>query len=117
MCGRRVRAKLSACWLVLATWLVISDGVRAQSYEAVATTGHRVGDSFRNKVGVGRREAEESASGTVGEILERAPGVLVQRTSSSSGAPIVRGLTGHRVLLMLDGMRLNDALMRVGGNA
>ena len=117
VCGRRVRAILSACWLILATWLVISDGVRAQSYEAVARTSHRVGDSFRNKVVVGRREAEESASGTVGEILERAPGVLVQRTSSSSGAPIVRGLTGHRVLLMLDGMRLNDALMRVGGNA
>ena len=43
--------------------------------------------------------------------------MVVQRTSSASAAPIVRGLTGNRVLLMLDDLRLNDPLTRPGGHA
>ena len=64
-----------------------------------------------------REEAELTAAGDVGDMLERAPGVVVQRTASGSATPILRGLTGYQVLLMHDDLRLNDALTRAGGSA
>ncbi|ACY18791.1 TonB-dependent receptor [Haliangium ochraceum] len=51
---------------------------------------------------------------TTAEALAFAPGVTVQKTNHAGGSPIVRGLTGQKVLLVLDGFRLNNAIMRPG---
>lgn len=64
-----------------------------------------------------RPEALRALARDVGERLDELPGVYVQRTTSASAAPIVRGLGGQRTLLLFDGLRLNDSLTRVGGNA
>jgi iron complex outermembrane receptor protein/hemoglobin/transferrin/lactoferrin receptor protein len=87
------------------------------TYGARAATTREVFESAREVSTVDRGEADERAAGNVSDILETAPGLAVQRTSSGSGTPIVRGLTGYQVLLMLDDQRLNDALTRAGGSA
>ncbi len=48
--------------------------------------------------------------------IERAAGVWVQETNLGGGAPIIRGLVGHQVLIVVDGIRLNDASTRTGPN-
>ena len=55
-------------------------------------------------------------SRTGAEILENASGVWLQKTNHGGGAPIVRGLTGNQVLLMFDGIRLNNSIYRYGPN-
>jgi outer membrane receptor protein involved in Fe transport len=50
------------------------------------------------------------------EALDALPEVLVQKTSLGGGAPIMRGLSGNRVLLMVDGVRLNNSTYRIGLN-
>jgi hemoglobin/transferrin/lactoferrin receptor protein len=53
---------------------------------------------------------------TVPEALTELPGVFVQETNYAGGSPIVRGLIGNQVLLLVDGVRLNDATYRLGPN-
>ncbi len=42
--------------------------------------------------------------------------ILIQKTNLGGGSPIVRGMSGNRVLLMLDGFRLNNSIFRLGLN-
>ena len=48
--------------------------------------------------------------------LEELPGLMVQKTSSAQGAPYIRGFTGFRTLLLIDGIRLNNSVFREGPN-
>jgi hemoglobin/transferrin/lactoferrin receptor protein len=48
--------------------------------------------------------------------LEELPGLMVQKTSSAQGAPYIRGFTGFRTLLVIDGIRLNNSVFREGPN-
>ncbi|MBX7456782.1 TonB-dependent receptor [Qipengyuania sp. 1NDH17] len=53
---------------------------------------------------------------TVPEALRSLPGVLVQKTASGHGSPYIRGFTGNRTLLVVDGIRYNNATYRDGAN-
>jgi hemoglobin/transferrin/lactoferrin receptor protein len=57
-----------------------------------------------------------SQSRTTPEALFGATGVFVQKTNHGGGSPFVRGLTGNQTLLMIDGVRLNNATYRYGPN-
>lgn len=50
------------------------------------------------------------------ELLQGETGVFVQKTNHGGGSPFVRGLTGQQILLMVDGIRLNNATFRSGPN-
>ena len=50
------------------------------------------------------------------EALLEEEGIFLQRTNHAGGAPIIRGLLGHQVLILVDGVRLNNAVTRAGPN-
>ena len=43
-------------------------------------------------------------------------GVLVQKTNHGGGSPYLRGLVGNHVLILVDGVRLNNATVRPQAN-
>lgn len=51
---------------------------------------------------------------TVPQALDFEPGVFVQQTNLGGGSAVVRGLTGEQILLLMDGIRLNNATTRSG---
>ena len=55
-------------------------------------------------------------SRTLPEALGEIPGVLVQKTSNGQGSPFMRGFTGFRNVLLVDGIRLNNSVFREGPN-
>jgi len=51
---------------------------------------------------------------TVAEALFGEPGIFVQQTNYSGGSPIIRGMIGPDVLIMVDGVKINNATYRFG---
>ena len=48
------------------------------------------------------------------DILTQSGHVFVQKSQSGGGSPVIRGFEASRVLLMVDGVRLNNAIFRAG---
>lgn len=48
------------------------------------------------------------------EILNAAPSIRVQKSQGGGGSPVLRGFEANRVLLVVDGVRLNNAIYRSG---
>ena len=48
------------------------------------------------------------------ELLELSPGVRVQKSQGGGGSPIIRGFEANRVLIVVDGVRMNNAIYRSG---
>lgn len=53
---------------------------------------------------------------TTPEVLMGTVGVFVQKTNHGGGSPFIRGLTGNQILLLIDGIRLNNSTFRYGPN-
>lgn len=61
-------------------------------------------------------QLSEKSSRSAPEALMNEAGIWVQKTNHGSGSPIIRGLVGNQILLMVDGIRLNNATYRYGPN-
>ena len=48
------------------------------------------------------------------DILSQSGQVFVQKSQLGGGSPVIRGFEASRVLLMVDGVRLNNAIFRAG---
>ncbi len=51
---------------------------------------------------------------TSADILEKNGGLFVQKSQMGGGSPIIRGFEANRVLLVIDGVRMNNAIYRNG---
>ena len=76
----------------------------------------RVDEQPRALQVIGEEQLVERSVRTVPEALSEMEGVYVQKTNHGGGAPIIRGLYGQQVLLLVDGVRLNNATIRAGPN-
>lgn len=60
------------------------------------------------------QDVEEANTAATPDLLKYAEGVYVQKTNLGGGAPFIRGLTGKQVLILVDGVRLNNSYYRFG---
>jgi hemoglobin/transferrin/lactoferrin receptor protein len=51
---------------------------------------------------------------TNADVLQNSGNVLVQKSQAGGGSPIIRGFEASRILLMIDGVRMNNAIYRSG---
>ena len=61
-------------------------------------------------------ELIKKSSRSTPEALMNESGIWVQKTNHGGGSPVIRGLVGNQVLLLVDGIRLNNATYRYGPN-
>lgn len=65
---------------------------------------------------VTQKDIEEAMYRTLPEALRDVPGLMIQKTSLGQGSPYIRGFTGFRNLMLIDGIRLNNSVYREGPN-
>ncbi len=58
-----------------------------------------------------KRDVQTSA-----ELLREEPGIFVQKTNHGGGSAIIRGLSSNQILLLTDGVRLNNSTYRLGNH-
>ncbi|MBK8127730.1 MAG: TonB-dependent receptor [bacterium] len=85
--------------------------------DEVVIQGHRFGND-RAQIAqaiaeVTAKQIEFQQPRTTAEVLESG-GVFVQRSQYGGGSPMLRGFTANGVLLVLDGVRMNNAIYRAG---
>ena len=51
---------------------------------------------------------------TTADLLEKRAGINVQKSQMGGGSPVIRGFEANRILLVVDGVRLNNAIYRSG---
>lgn len=51
---------------------------------------------------------------TSADMLQNTGGVLVQKSQGGGGSPIIRGFEANKLLLVIDGVRMNNAIYRSG---
>ncbi|HEY9169550.1 MAG TPA: TonB-dependent receptor [Lutibacter sp.] len=61
-----------------------------------------------------REEIRKLAPQTSADLLANLPGIKVQKTQMGGGSPVIRGMEANRVLLVVDGVRMNNAIYRTG---
>lgn len=60
------------------------------------------------------REIQKLAAQTSADVLASIPGIRVQKSQFGGGSPVLRGMESNRVLLVVDGVRMNNAIYRKG---
>lgn len=115
-----------AVWLTLGLFfLAFASGARAQTPSRAPTYGAHAGarpaprgreTSGRSASAVTRSDLDERLPRSAPDALRYEPGVTVQQTAHGQASPYVRGLTGQQVLLVFDGVRLNNGIYRQGPN-
>lgn len=60
------------------------------------------------------QDIQKAAPQTSADLLASIPGIKVQKSQFGGGSPVLRGMEANRVLLVVDGVRMNNAIYRKG---
>ena len=60
------------------------------------------------------RDIQKVSAQTSADLLATIPGIKVQKSQFGGGSPVIRGMESNRVLLVVDGVRMNNAIYRKG---
>lgn len=83
---------------------VISANRTAQSRRAVA----------QQVSVIGKKQIELLNTQTTGDLLRNSGYLFVQQSQMGGSSPVIRGFEASRVLLVIDGVRMNNAIYRAG---
>ena len=77
------------------------------------------GDAKANRIAeqiavVTAKEIQQLSPQTSADLLAAVPGIKVQKSQFGGGSPVIRGMESNRVLLVVDGVRMNNAIYRKG---
>ncbi len=61
-----------------------------------------------------QKEIRRLSPQTSADLLSATPGVRVQKSQGGGGSPVIRGFEANRVLLVMDNVRMNNAIYRSG---
>jgi hemoglobin/transferrin/lactoferrin receptor protein len=60
------------------------------------------------------KDIQKISPQTSADLLASIPGIKVQKSQFGGGSPVLRGMESNRVLLVVDGVRMNNAIYRKG---
>ncbi|MEZ5069411.1 MAG: TonB-dependent receptor [Bacteroidales bacterium] len=89
--------------VLLDEFVISASKSRESTMEIPARVDVLAGDAIRHSGGFNSAE-----------ILEATGNILVQKSQGGGGSPILRGMEANKILLVVDGVRMNNAIYRNG---
>ena len=90
------------------------DAVEIEGVEVVGRRDDRAEEIPYQIERITSGEIAFSNAQTSADILEKNGGLFVQKSQMGGGSPIIRGFEANRVLLVVDGVKMNNAIYRSG---
>ncbi|MEY4543256.1 MAG: hypothetical protein RL411_1333, partial [Bacteroidota bacterium] len=95
-----------------------ADTTDVESFEEVLVSSQRFAqkrkDSPRQIEVVSAKRLAELQPATLGDALISTGQVFVQKSQMGGSSPVLRGFEASRVLMVIDGVRMNNATFRAG---
>lgn len=89
--------------------------VRLEEVVIIAPTFPRANEGESQKIEIlGKKELQNTQSQTTADLVQNISGVTMQKSQQGGGSPIIRGFESNRILLLVDGIRLNNLISRGG---
>lgn len=60
------------------------------------------------------RDLQFMSQQTTADVMQQSGNILVQKSQAGGGSPIIRGFEANKVLIVVDGVRMNNAIYRGG---
>ena len=96
------------------------DSTKVFQLEEISITATRYENSVfnlgNNVLVINPLEIQKRNLSTTSDALNDFSSVFVQKTNYGGGSPIIRGLIGNNILMLIDGIRLNNSTYRYGPN-
>lgn len=107
----RSKADLSATQIV---WLKPDTELLSEIILSVSRSTEKKQRLAQQVAVITQQEIAKQSPENTTVLLRQAPGVRVQQSQGGGGSPVLRGFEANRVLLVVDGVRLNNAIFRSG---
>ena len=91
--------------------------IKAEMQEAViaARKFPRAINKVANQISIiNEKEIAQANQANTADLLQQSGQVLVQKSQQGGGSPIMRGFEANKILLVVDGVRMNNAIYRAG---
>jgi len=110
-------AVIMAFWSLWCT-AQYEDSTEIESFEEVLISADRYGAKRSQSVQeievISSKRLEEIQGATLADALTQSGKVFVQKSQMGGGSPVLRGFEASRVLILIDGIRMNNATFRAG---
>ena len=94
---------------------LIEDPVRLDEITVSANRWEQSKAEIPNKITtISASETEHYNPQTTADLVSSSGGVFVQKSQMGGGSPMIRGFSANRILLVVDGIRMNNAIYRSG---
>lgn len=98
--------------------LTTSDTVRTLQTQAIVISASRWAERAstvsRQITVISSQDVRDRNPGTAADLLEGSGEVYMQRSQAGGGSPRIRGFAANNVLMVIDGVRLNNLIYRTG---
>ena len=104
--------------LILLTFSIRSQNTKSDTLknqlEEVKVASHRYNKKSTQVKTISQRDIEFGSFQNTADMLSNTGSLFVQKSQQGGGSPVIRGLESNRILLMVDGVRMNNLIFRGG---
>lgn len=106
-------------WLFYSTWIGSQDTIAyTKVADELVISATRTALSFRQIAqtikSITAKDLETSMPQTLADALQKTGLIAVQKSQQGGGSPILHGLEANRILIVVDGVRMNNLIYRGG---
>ena len=115
-----IKIKLTALFLLVAISSFSQeskDSIKTNQLEEVKLIALRYTRSAKNSqqiTTITKKEIENQNAQNTADVLSNSGKVTIQKSQQGGGSPVLRGFESSRILLLVDGVRMNNLIFRSG---